>query len=285
MLRTTFALTTLIIGSAVCAAQSSSTTPLADRTPADNVQAGAVRERAPGRVIDAARARHSLLAQQRLAAQRAGDTSGLAPEETASTGSGGNPLNNLLGNLLGSGLLGGAGGLSDLLGGLTGSTGGTTGTTGGSTGNANIPSNIPPEALQMIADAGIDINGLFGKSIQSDGAAAGASAGAKDDQRAQTTDTTTEPKFVTRWADAMLNTLFTSLVIGFQTPDFINLLADFIRPVFIPPNPLPDTTATDTGTGRIIEQSGDTGTDATDGRTADPNSIVLSARAGYPAFA
>ncbi|RMF85567.1 MAG: hypothetical protein D6744_01215 [Planctomycetota bacterium] len=272
MMRNILIVSAVLLGASLAAAQDDQSSSLADHSPADNVKGGVVQQRAPGRIVEAARARHSLLAQQRLAAQRAGDTSVLAPEETAAlTGGAGNPLSSLLDGLLGS--VGGVGGIGDLLGGLTGTSGATQGSTtdavtGGTTGGANIPSNIPPEAIQMIIDAGIDINGLFGKTL--DEPAAGLAAD-KSEQRSQTADTG-ETKFVTRWADAMLSSLFTALVIGFQTPDFVNLLADFIRPIFIPPNPLPAADAGD-GTGRVREEPVD-GADAADGVAADPNSIV-----------
>jgi hypothetical protein len=242
----------------------------------EKVQGGAVRDRAPGRIIDAARARHQALRDDRLAAQRSGDTSGLAPEEqnALNLSGGGNALTNLLGNLLGSGILGGltSGGsgsdLSGLLGGLTGggtNTGVTSGTSdANSPTGSNIPSNIPPEAIQLIQDAGIDVNSLFAKPLQSESTADTFDASTKTQSRAQQADQG-EPKFVVRWADAMLSTLFTALAVGFQSRDFVNLLADFIRPIFVPATePIPADQTQNSGT------SSDTG----DGTPSDPNSIV-----------
>jgi len=255
-------------------------------TPQDNgqtvlqkVRGGAVRERAPGRIIDQARARHAALRDARLAAQRSGDTSGLAPEGLgpATTGAT-NALTNLLGDLLGSGILGGLSGgdISSILGNLTGGSGTTGGSTTGATGitgnsggtGPNIPSNIPPEAIQLIQNAGIDINQLFAKPR-----APTATAADKDRGRSQAaTPDQQQPKFVVRWVDAMLSTLFTALTVGFQSPDFVSMLADFIRPLFpAPTEPIPPDE---------IDSADTTGSDTGDGTPAEPNSVVWVPHAG-----
>jgi hypothetical protein len=146
---------------------------------------------------------------------------------------------NLLGSLLSSGLLGS----------LTGS-GGSTNTTGGT-------SNLPPEVLQMIEDAGIDISGLNLKSKDSatDSTATGAKTSTLTQQSNTNTTTTTSTEdrsFGARWADAMFSTFFTAITVGFQTQDFINILKDAFRPFLIP-------------------GSSSSTSDTTDGTTQDPN--------------
>ncbi len=192
---------------------------LADRQPVENVRGGAVRERAPGRVIDAARARHLGLRDARLAAQRSGDTSGLAREPDAASGLSGSSSNlfggsisSLLNTFLNSGLAGALGGQ-----------GGTSGTG---------LSNLPPEVLQMLADAGISLSDLNQK--QKEDPSADSVSSPKSSSRAQTNDGQDEPKFVVRWADAMLTTFFTAVMVAFQTQDFIGLLKDAFRPLFTP---------------------------------------------------
>jgi hypothetical protein len=191
-----------------------------DRPPADNVRGGAVRERAPGRIVDFARARHLGLRDARLAAQRTGDTAALAPEPAAAGGLGGS-LSSLLG-----------GSFSSLLNtflnsGLSGALGGQGGTSGSDF------SNLPPEVLQMLADAGISLSDLNQKQREDSGAESVDLA--KSSSRAQTSGGQEQPRFIVRWADAMLSTFFTAITVGFQTQDFIGLLKDAFRPLFIPP--------------------------------------------------
>jgi hypothetical protein len=192
-------------------------TSLADQPPAENVRGGAVRDRAPGRIIDFARARHVSLRDARLAAQRARETSALAPEPTAAgtSSSSGSLLSTLLGGLS-------SGAISSLL---------STGLSGtGSTGTDF--SSLPPEVIQMLAGAGIDLKDLNQKS--SEDSSAEVVTQPKSSSRAQTSDTQEQPKFIVRWADAMLSTFFTALTVGFQTQDFIDLLKDAFRPLFVP---------------------------------------------------
>lgn len=203
---------------------------LSQNTPAHNVLGGAVRARAPGRIIDAARAQHVAMAKERLAAQRAGDTSSLLAESAAfgSTGSSGlldgllgSAGSGLLGSLLNSGALGGLD-IGNLIGG--GSTGGTT---GGSTGGT---SGLPPEVIQMLLDAGINLGDLNLK---------GKDSGTSQVKSSTLTQQTNLPapeerRFVLRWGDAMLSTIFTAATVGFQTQDFIDIIKDAFRPFLVP---------------------------------------------------
>jgi hypothetical protein len=222
----------------------SSDSGLADNSPADNATGGAVQERAPGRWIDAARARHRDLADARLAAQRSGDTSSLAPE----------PISFGAADSLG-GLLGGS--LTDLIStflgsGLGGSIATPTagGQNGGTTGGGGDFSNLPPEVIQMLAGAGISLSDLNQKSIQD----SGDSASDKTADRAQTSDSQTERDFRVRWADAMLSTIFTSVAVALQSQDVIDGLKDLFRPLFTPPE-----TDTDSDAGDGTPSDGDDG--------------------------
>lgn len=193
---------------------------LDDRQPAENVRGGAVYERAPGRIVDFARARHMGLRDARLAAQRTGETSALAPEPGTITGVGSaqNPFLGLISSFLNTGL-GGAFNTG------TG-TGGGTGSAGGSS------SGLPPEVIQMLTSFGIDVNSLNLKANQNSDA--DAAAPAKVAETSQTSTTQEERDFVVRWADAMLSTMFTSLTVAMslQNTDFVDLLKDLFRPLF-----------------------------------------------------
>ncbi|MFN0136045.1 MAG: hypothetical protein ACKVS9_08010 [Phycisphaerae bacterium] len=202
-------------------------TSLVDRTPSENARGGAVRERAPGNLISAARTRHTELAADRRERQTSGNTGdGQTPEENGNSGgSSGGGIGDLLGGALDSGLLDtllGGGGLNGLLG------GGTTGTTSGGTGN------LTPEAIQMLTDAGFNVGDF---NLKQRDAASDATTVAKLGSRQQTIPglpTEEEEPFRIRWSDAMLSTIFTSLVFAFQTPDFISFLEDLIRPIIRP---------------------------------------------------
>jgi hypothetical protein len=209
--------------------QTQASDSIADNQPADNVKSGAVAERAPGLIVSQARARHRALAEQRLAAQRTGETWLLMPESTDATGTT-DSISNLIGSLLNSGL---TGSLGNLLG----------GTSGGTSGSDF--SNLPPEVLAMLANAGIDLNDLKNATQkEKEDLDSEATLSAKTSSRAQTsTIDETEPKFVVRWADAMLSTVFTAVAVAFQTQDFIDLLKDAFRPVFSPSSDDADQTA------------------------------------------
>ena len=194
---------------------SDSASTLADNQPAVNVQTGAVQERAPGRWIDLARARHMMLRDARLAAQRTGDTYTLAPETGAAgaSGSSGNLLSNLLGGIS-----------PDLITSLLNTgLGGSTGSTGGEF------SNLPPEVIQMLAGAGISLSDLNQKSNHDSSTTV---EQPKESLRAQSSNTQEERDFVVRWGEAMLSTVFTSLAVAVQTTDFIDLIKDIFRPLF-----------------------------------------------------
>jgi hypothetical protein len=226
------------------------TSGLADRQPAENVRGGAVQERAPARIIDAARARHRGLSELRISAQRSGDTSILAPEETIFTSSGNGGLANLLG-----------GSLSSLLNTFLGS--GLTGTSSGGSSSGVDVSSLPDEVIAMLEGAGIDLKDLEQLKENQD---ADAAAEAKTLSRSQTTTTTTqqeERKFIVRWADAMLSTFFAALTVGFQTSDFIDLLADALRPIFNPASA--DNSGTTDGSDGAATDGGTSGDSSADG--------------------
>ncbi|MFQ5805423.1 MAG: hypothetical protein ACE5I3_03115 [Phycisphaerae bacterium] len=254
---------------------------LAERSPAENVRGGAVWERAPGRIVDLARARHLALRDQRAVAQRTGDTSMLAPQPDAVGGLGGS-----LSNLFGDGSL--AGLISSFLNsGLAGALGGPmggslqpagnragAGTTTGADSGAIDFSNLPPEVIQMLAGAGIDLNDLNQRSRED--APAAADAQAKALARAQANNGQEQPKFIVRWADAMLSTFFTSLTVGFQTQDFIDLLKDLFRPLFIPQEAGADEadgTASDGGNNGS-QDTGDGGQSDDGGGDGDAGGII-----------
>lgn len=211
----------------------------------DNLQTSAGHR--PGTIVSDAIATHVQRKSARLQAQRDGDTTVLLDPAFADSGGGSSGSSGGLGDLLG-GLLGGSGGLGDLLGGSLGGLlgGGSTNNSNGNGnngnsdsngGNSNIPSNITPEVLQLLQQFGIDPSQVFG-----DSSAAKLSSQAQDNSGGGSTDS--EPRFRTRLADALLDQLFTSLSLGLRSPPFISVIADALRPIFIP-----DSANTDQGDG------------------------------------
>lgn len=225
MLRCISLVLTFAVATVACAQDTGTTTAdnPADKTPFENNAPGAVQERSPGTIVQAALAKHTAMNNERLARQRSGLPQESGTSGTSSGSSTGTTLTSTISDLLGSGLLGDLGG----------SLGGLLGGAGGSTTNPNIPSNLTPEVLALLASAGIDINDVF----PADGSTASSAvreSDTKSDARSQTT-TPDEPKFKIRWANAMLDTLFTSLVFAFQTPTFIDFLASRLEPILFEP--------------------------------------------------
>ncbi|HMQ14476.1 MAG TPA: hypothetical protein PKC49_00745 [Phycisphaerae bacterium] len=263
------------LGAAVACAQSAD--PNDSAAPQDKVRGGAVRQRAPGNVINQARERHRGFINRRVNGPRSGQpvesatgTAGTAANNAA-TG-----LNSLLGGLGGSGLLGTltslTGGqlsmdqmnqINSLLSGTTGTgsstTGGTSGGSASSGSNPNIPSNIPPDVIQTLVDAGFDLNELIPPSGTSK-VVAGTTAVAADktESRSQTNNTTTTP-FHARWANAMLQTTFSALVLGFSSPDFVKLIEDALRPILLPGSIESDDSDNTTGGNNNNNSGGNSG--------------------------
>lgn len=249
-----------------------------EMTPQQKVRGGVVRERAPGNIINQARARHREFIDIRVNKPRNGE-----PIESATTGgsnsssggsSTGGSLDSLLGSLGSSGLLGSlsslTGGaidlntLNQLSGALNGSGGGSSSTAGNSSSssNPNIPSNIPPDVVQSLVDAGFDLNELFppnGQSSKSVVAGAVESADSKIGARSQqTNDPNDQPTFLNRWANALLTTTFSAIVLGFSSPSFVDWLTEQLRPIFLPES-IESTTDNNTGGGTNGAGGGNSG--------------------------
>lgn len=188
----------------------SSATTLADNEPSVNAAGAAVRSRAPGTLVTAALARHTALRDARLEAQRSGDNSNLLPEESTSSSSSSST----------SGLL------SDLLNSVLGGSTTTSTSTGTSTNNF---SNLPDEVIQMLSSFGISLSDLQNAKQTN---TTGDSTTKTSDSSQTTTATTETTPFRTRWANAMLSTLFSSLSVAVQSSSFITLLEDAFRPLF-----------------------------------------------------
>ncbi len=236
-----------------CLAQSSSGTgesttgSILDNSPLENVRAGAVGERAPSNWIAQARERHAGLSAARRAAQTTGANASLLAETESSTSTG-TSSSTALESLLG--LLGAqGGGLDSLLsmagslglGDLSGLLGQTSTTSPSSTGDSSDTSGATLDdllALQQQLGAA--------KAINDD-------TSSKTDTRSQTTgdgtDTTTERKFWKRWVDSMLQTTFQGIVLGINTPTFIEVIKDGLRPLFGLPDPDATTDTTDDSGG------------------------------------
>lgn len=219
----------------------------------DKVRAGALRERAPGRTIQEAIARHNELQDERLGF---GDRDDDDDEDTPPTPE---PFDNGLGGLLDSFGLGGLSGTLDSLGGLLGTAGGSTGTTaGGSTGTTAGGS------LQTLLDLR---DSLSRRPINAGGGETDAASGATlNPLTAQTNNGGTgELPFRTRLVNSWLGAFFTALTFGFSSADFVDLIAVNLQPLFTPLDPgNGDNGGTDGGNGEGIEDT-DPGTDNSDG--------------------
>jgi len=241
---------TTTFGAVLAAAQSTATESLADRTPTENARGGAVRERAPGRWIDAARARHNGFIDDRVNNPRSGNGS----ESDSSAGSGSSGSGSLadlssLSGLLGlsglgglTGSLGNVGGLADLgslLGGLGGSTLPPTSTGSGSS-NSSSNGTIDPSEIdtleELIAWSQQMNKSSSGQEKAADDSPSGGAVGRLPSKaevaRAQQTQET--DSFRVRLLNSWTQTFFTALSLGFQSSDFINALADSLRPILVP---------------------------------------------------
>lgn len=234
-------------------------TPLSEQTPQENARSGSVSERAPGRIIDAARARHSALIAERLTARRTGQGSSQnTTTNTAATGaSGGSPsssggiaglINSLSssGGLAGiSGLLNGTSGLSGLSG-LLGGSSGTTTNSGTTTGGSTSGSGGLGDLIRQRVEEGQAANGTAKTINSAQGADASASTEAttggavgrlQKSTQAREQSQTEEDPFRIRLADAVIGTVFDALAGGMLLPAFVDFLADGLRPVFGLPDP------------------------------------------------
>lgn len=214
----------VVIGlvAAAARAQDTSGTALSGRTPAENVRAAAVRQRAPGVVIGQARQRHNELIAERLRARRFGGSTG---DASAPTGSGGGQT----------GSAGGTGGLLGSLGGLLGggvSVGGGSGIgteTGGTGGIEEILASLPPELVQMIESLGIDLSTIPLSGRSRPAAAGGAADELPDPSRAQAQQPEDEPGLPARLGIAVLETALEetlSQVLDFPVAPLISLPQD-----------------------------------------------------------
>ncbi len=243
-------LTTAGLLSATVGAQtqstSTTTTSLASKSPQENAAVGAVSQRAPGTWVRAALARHMALNSQRRTDGHFGDQSSTQSSAQAGSGTSGSSSTGLgsLGSLLS--LAGGSGGLGNLISGLAGGTSGSSGTNGSSTSGQNY---TLADLIAMGQAAGSSSGSSSSSStktgtaqVRQDTSAGGAIgrlpklyARSQSSTGDSTSTTTPEQSFGKRWSNAMLETFFTALSAGFQTPAFITVLKDALRPLILPP--------------------------------------------------
>lgn len=230
----------LALFSGYVSAQDASDSSTAGKTPAENNRTGNIASRGPGSWVTQALQRHSGFINLRVKGDpRNADRSAMLPG-SGSSGSSDGGLG-ALGSLLD--LLGGAGGtpgLDDLLNladqagidtdTLLGSTGSTnTGSSSG--GNGLTEDDLPQELLDLR-----DLADQQTQQVRNDAPFGGVDFFPADKQDARSQQQNDEPKFRTRLLNSLLQTTFTSLTFAFQTPDFIDLLADVFRPIFAPPS-------------------------------------------------
>jgi hypothetical protein len=217
----------------------------------DNLTVGAVHGGTPGSWVRAAIARHNELIDLRVNAARAGEEAGVRPTATGQT-SGTSGTSSSLGDL--SSLLslasqyGDLGSLGSLIGSLTGSTTGSTTDSGSGTGNYTLADlialgqaygNQKTRNTQQTAASTSQGSSSSGTTQSSNqrvfgGAIARLPKPEERFQQATTQPSGSELGFGTRWANAMLQTLFTSLTLGFQSDAFIEALKDALRPLVLP---------------------------------------------------
>jgi len=270
---------------------STGATSLTESSPQENARSGSVSLRSPGTWVRGALSRHGELKGLRLTGPRFGQPN--TEEAELRFGSSGSSSSSGLGSLgsllnlagsLGSGSTGAIGDIGTLLGSLvgggSGSTSGST-TTGSGSGDVTIP---PPSngtsytlqdllALQDAYASQKSINSESDKTStmqsqdeQTFGGAIGRLPKAED--RFQTT-TEEGDSFKVRWANAMLQTMFSAVAVGFQSSPFIDALKDGLRPLFYPPA---EETADGDGSGDG-DGDGSDGGDSGDGGQSDGGGI------------
>ncbi len=240
----------LSLASTAALAQSTANTAqsenIQDRSPFENSKAGAADARGPGSWVDRARSRHNTLIQQRVR----GDGSGTGVASSGSSSSGGSSgglsgLAQLIGLASQAGI--NLGGLGSTLGGASSTTipsSGSTGTTnpGGTSGGGVTQQDIEAAGAGDAFNQLLQLQaGLNSQVRQNPLDAAFDDMGfLKDDGRSQQQTPTPTPapeeedSFQIRLVDSWLNTIFTALTLGFQSRDFIDILADGIRPILRP---------------------------------------------------
>ncbi len=273
-------------------AQTETTTPdLATQSPDENTAGGNVTLRAPGTWVRAALTRHQTLITQRLNGPRYGQPN--STEAQARFGNAGAGGTTATGDASGLGSLldlanqfaGGNGlsGLGSLIAGMAG--GGSSGTsTGGTATNATSGNSVPAPADGQ----NYTLQDLLAMAAANEGSGgSGSSTGrqrafnvpeddAKVDERAQQTNQTTptgtetgttpEPSFQKRWANAMLQSLFTALSNPLAQTLYVELFKDALRPLILPPAEDTSTGTGDTGgSGGTGDTGGSGGTGGTGG--------------------
>lgn len=264
------AVATLCVGGAV--AQDKISDADLNAAPRDNVSAGSLSSRSPGNAIREAISRHNGLQAERLRGAGSQESTNEGSAATGNTNTGGGSLTDLLGGLggsLGSGLAGTLNSVLNTVGGSAMSTGTSTnsGTTSTGGSGSTTGSRYTIEDLLRLRDTGSlkpqntaqSINQDQTKSTANTSAATSASSGgaiARLTKTAQTAQTNngSELKFRHRLVNSWLSTFFTALTFGFSSQDFIDTLADGIRPLIYPP--------TDDGSG---DDGSDGGSDSGEG--------------------
>ncbi len=235
----------------------------------------------PGSWVQRAITRHTGYIGARVNAARGGNAAGTTTEGTGTTGissSSTSGLNSLL-NLAG---LGSLGSLTSSLGSLGSLAGGTSTTTSSDSGTSSSDAgaladllalrdaNTKPSNAQTInaVETGKTATQQSADSVRVGGSAINRLT--KPEDRFQTS-TTDEPKFVTRWANSMLQSVFSALTFGLQSRDFIDAMKSAIAPLFTPTTTDGGTDNTD-NTGNSGDGSGDgTGSNGSNNNGTDSN--------------
>lgn len=255
---------------AVAGAQSTTTqtTSLADQTPQENARGGSVAERAPGRIIDAARARHNALMAERLSSRRNGESTS-SNQSVGSNGTAGAPrtsgssVSGLINSLNSSGLLGSISGLLNGTGGLNGLSGllgGGSTSAGASSGSGGLADLIRQRVAEAQAGNAKTINNATAQvqqnTVASQTNTVASSGGAvgrlQKSTQSREQSQVEETPFRIRLADAVIGRIFDGISGGLLLPAFVDFLADGIRPLF----GLADPNATDNTTDDTNNNNG-----------------------------
>lgn len=281
-------------------AQNADNTSILDRSPSENAAPGNAAARGPASWVTRARARHSQLIQDRVTANPQSVDRSDDPRIFGNSGSSGSTGGvDLLGGL--AGLLGGgtSGALDDLLGladsfgidtsSFTGQASGLQTPTGGESGilsQDDVAAAGAEDALAQLLALRDGLEGDDSRYQVRDDATGGEEFTSfgflKDDPRAQQAGDDGGPSFRVRLYDSWLNTVFTSLTIGLQTPQVIDAMADGLRSIFGIPDPgAADASGADTGAGSSdganagggSNSDGGTGGSGSPGNTGTGNAI------------
>lgn len=202
-------------------------------------------EETPQDWVNAARTRHSAIQAARITNPRggefAGTTDGLDSSEstTSSSSSSVSSLLSLVSSLTGSS----SSSLSGLLGSLTGSTGTSTSTSTSTSGSTTSLADLialrdslaaSSKQLDSAQTSTTDTTDTTDTTLAYDTRDGSGAIGRLPKFEATSQTSTSDRKFIDRWADSMADSFFTAMAVGFQTSQFQTFLEEQLKAIFFP---------------------------------------------------